>query len=794
MSRRISKVAVIGSGIMGAGIAAHCANIGLDVLMLDIVPFDLTEEEKAKPAARNRIVNASLKQLTKSKPAAMYEKSVINRIKVGNLDDDLHLIKNCDWVVEVIVERLDIKQQLFEKIEKYRKPGSLITSNTSSIPIHLMAEGRSEDFKKHFCGTHFFNPPRYLRLLEIIPTADTSQEVVDFFMEYGDVYLGKQTVLCKDTPGFIANRIGVYTMLKVIELAEELGLNAETVDQLTGPASGRPKTGTFRLSDLVGLDTTIKVMEVIKENCPDDQDAQNLKVPVFVQHLLDNKWYGGKSGQGFYQKTKVNGKKTVLTLDFKTLEYRASEKPNIPSLKKTKQIDNLAKRVKFLFNAEDVGGEFTRKASAALFSYSALRVPEITDHLFSLDHAITSGFAWKVGPFETWDAVGLEEGIKVIEAEGYAVADWVKEMQAAGHTSFYKLENGVKQYYNIESKSYQPIPGADEFIILDNHRAKAPVYKNAEVVLHDIGDDVLCLEFRSKMNSIGAGVLEGVNKAIDIAESGEWRGLVIGNNAERFTVGANLMMIGMYAFQGEWDEMNFAVKTFQDTVMRLRYSNIPVVLSVQGMALGGGCEMIMHSDSALVASESYIGLVEVGVGLIPGGAGTKEFAVRASDSFRDGDVMVNTLIDRFTTIAMAKVATSAREAYNYGYLTTKKDRTVMNQQRNIGEAKKEVLRLSGNYTQPVMRTDVQVLGRSGLGALYAAASSFKFGNYISDHDVKIAKKVAWVMCGGDLTAPQKVSERYLLDLEREAFLSLAGEQKTQERIQHMLTKNKPLRN
>lgn len=794
MSRRIKKVAVLGSGIMGASIAAHCANIGLDVLMLDIVPFDLSDEEKQQPKMRNRIVAQALKALPKSKPAALFDKTYLNRIAIGNFDDDLHKIKDCDWVIEVIIERLDIKQQLFEKIEKYRKPGTLITSNTSSIPIHLMAEGRSEDFKKHFCGTHFFNPPRYLRLLEIIPTPDTSQEVVDFFMHYGDVYLGKQTVLCKDTPAFIANRVGVYTMLKVIEIAKELGLNAEAVDKLTGPASGRPKTGTFRLSDLVGLDVTLKVMQTVKENCPDDQDAQNLSVPAFVQHLMDNKWYGGKSGQGFYKKSKVNGEKVILTFDFDTMEYREKARVSIPSLKQTKNIDDVPKRVKYLFNAQDIGGEFTRKSSAALFSYSAQRVPEITDHLYSVDDAIRAGFAWKLGPFETWDAIGFEAGINAIEAEGYVVADWVKAMQAAGHTAFYKVENGVKQFYNMHTQSYEAIPGANEFIILDNYRAQAPVYKNSETVLHDIGDGVLCLEFRSKMNAIGAGVIEGVNKAIQIAEEGEWKGLVIGNNAERFTVGANLMMIGMYAYQGEWEELNFAIKAFQDTVMRLRYSNIPVVLSVQGMALGGGCEMIMHSNATVAAAESYIGLVEVGVGLIPGGAGTKEFAVRASDEFKDGDVMMNRLIERFTTVAMAKVATSASEAFNFGLLSEKKDRIVMNQFRNIGEAKKEVLTMAENYVAPIIRTDVKVLGRSGLGALYAAASSFKFGNYISDHDMKIARKVAWVMCGGDLTAPQEVSEHYLLDLEREAFLSLAGERKTQERIQHMLTTNKPLRN
>ncbi|MFT6147612.1 MAG: 3-hydroxyacyl-CoA dehydrogenase [Saprospiraceae bacterium] len=794
MSRSIHKVAVLGSGVMGSGIAAHFANIGLDVLMLDIVPFDLKEEEKSNPAARNRIVNSSLKAAIKSKPAAFYDKGFSSRIQTGNFDDDFDKIKDADWIIEVILENLDIKKSLFERVDKVRKKGSLITSNTSSIPIHLMAEGRSEDFKAHFTGTHFFNPPRYMRLFEVIPTPDTSKEVVDFFMNYGDVFLGKQTVLCKDTPGFIANRIGIYAFSKIYNTTQRMGLTIEEVDGLTGSVLGRPKTGTFRLGDLVGIDTSVKVTGVIKDNCPDDEMADLFVTPDFVNQMVANKWLGDKTKQGFYKKTKgPDGKRLILALNLETLEYAPSQKPKIASLKGAKKAENVKTRIKFLYDGKDNGGEFTRETMSGLFAYSANRVPEISDNIYSVDDAMRTGYAWGFGPFEYWDIIGIEKGIETAEGYGLTVADWVKEMVAAGNTTFYKSENGIRKYYDLATKSYQALPGANEFIVLDAHREKTPVFKNAECTLHDIGDGVLCFEFRSKMNSLGEGVVTGLNKAIDIAEEGNWNGLVIGNNSDRFSVGANLMMIGMMAMQQEYDELNFAIKTFQDTMMRCRYSSIPVVASLQGLALGGGCEMTMHCDAAMVAAESYIGLVEVGVGLIPGGGGTKEFAVRASDDFKKDGVQIPSLIDRFVTIAQAKVATSAHEAFNLGLLN-EKDRVVMNTQRNIAEAKKEVLRLAPSYTRPTERTDIMVLGRQGLGALYTAVASFKLGKYISEHDMLIAKKVASVMCGGDLTAPQMVSERYLLDIEREAFLSLCGEQKTLQRIQHMLTTNKPLRN
>jgi 3-hydroxyacyl-CoA dehydrogenase len=797
MSRHIKKVAVLGSGVMGSGIACHFANIGLDVLMLDIVPFDLDDAEKDNPAARNRIVNGALKASIKSKPAPLYDKSFASRITTGNFDDDFEKIGDCDWVIEVVVERLDIKQQVFEKVDRFRRKGSLVTSNTSGIPIHMMLEGRSEDFRQHFCGTHFFNPPRYLRLFEVIPTAETKQEVVDFFMHYGDVFLGKKTVLAKDTPAFIGNRVGVFAMAKIFQLTQELGLRIEDVDRLTGPAIGRPKTGTYRLGDLVGLDTAAKVIQGIKDNCPHDEQAQQLEIPKYLQFLLDNKFLGNKSGQGFYKKTNERderGKKVILGLNLETLEYEPSQRPSLPSLKTAKQIDDLALRLKAFLKAEDKGGELVRRSLTSLFAYVSNRIPEIADQLYSIDDAIRAGFAWEMGPFEYWDAIGIQDAIEMAEADGEKIADWVKEMVAAGHTSFYRSENGQRQYYDIESKSYQTIPGTEEFIILDNYRSNAPVFKNAESILHDIGDGVLCFEFTSAHNTIGEGVVRGLMEACQIAEEDGWKGLVIGNNADNFSVGANLMIIAQLAYQQEFDELNMAVNALQQAVMRLRYAKVPVVAATQGYVFGGGCEMIMHCDGVAASAESYIGLVEVGVGLLPGGGGTKEFAVRASDRFFEGDVMIPTLIEQFKTIALASVATSANEAFNHGYLLQHRDEVVLNKDRAIAKAKHKVLDLAADYTAPLERNDITVLGRGGLAALYAAANELRLGRYASEHDIKIAHKIAWVLCGGDLTGTQKVSEQYLLDVEREAFLSLCGEQKTLERIQHMLQTNKPLRN
>lgn len=803
MSRRIKKVAVLGSGVMGSGIAAHFANIGLEVLLLDIVPFDLKEEEKNNKAARNRIVDTALKTCIKNrKPiSAFYDTKFASRITTGNFTDDFEKIADADWIIEVVVERLDIKQQIFEQVEKYRKAGSLITSNTSGIPIKMMSEGRSEDFQKHFCGTHFFNPPRILKLFEVIPGPKTDKAVLDFFMDYAAKYLGKRAVLCKDTPAFIANRVGVYAMAKIFQLTSELGLSIEEVDKLTGPAIGRPRTGTFALADLVGLDTAEKVIKGIVNNCPEDEQATAFETPKYLNFLLENKFFGNKTRKGFFERTKQkdeNGRKIKLALNLETLEYNPSQRASSPVLKALKQVEDLKGKIKTFFNpkyAEDKGAQLVRRSLVGLFAYVSNRIPEIADYVYSIDDGLRSGFAWNVGPFEYWDMVGIEKGIELAEADGQAVAQWVKDMVAAGHTSFYKVENGVQKYYDIETKGYKAIPGMEEFVIFDNIRPTSVVWENPEAQLHDIGDGVLCLEFRSKMNTMGAGVLEGINRSIEIAENGAWKGLVIGNNAEHFSVGANLMMVAMMAYEQEFDELNHAIKYFQDTTMRCRYSSIPVVVATQGYVFGGGCELSMHADAVVASAESYIGLVEVGVGLLPGGGGTKEFALRASNSFKTGDVQIPTLIEKFKTIAMASVSTSAYEAFGHGYLRKGVDKVSVNTSLTIGEAKKQVLTLAhAGYTQPAPNNSIQVLGRNGLGALYVAAESLRLGKYASEHDIKIAKKIAYVLCGGDLTSPQKVSEQYLLDIEREGFLSLCGEQKTLERISHMLQNNKPLRN
>jgi len=798
LNKHIKKVAVLGSGLMGTGIAAHLAGCGIEVLLLDMLPGDLSDKDARNPVARNRVGNTALQNALKAKPAPFYDSRFSSRISVGNFEDDFPKIKNCDWIIEVVVERLDIKKQVFEKVEQFRAKGSLVTSNTSGIPIHLMTEGRSEDFCKNFCGTHFFNPVRYMRLLEIIPTPDTDPAVAEFFMHFGDVVLGKQTVLCKDTPAFIANRVGVYAMAKIFQLTHQTGLGIDTVDALTGPAIGRPKTGTFRLADLVGMDTAVHVIDGMRQNCPDDEQIAAFEVPKFLTYLIENKYFGNKSGQGFYKKTgekDAKGRPVVLALNLETLEYGQSLKEKLPILDTLKQIDELPRRIKAVFKGDDKGAQFLQRSFLGLFAYVSNRVPEISDTLYAVDDALRAGFAWEAGPFQYWDMAGVKEAVDLAENQGEKIGAWVKDMLAEGHTSFYKVENGVRKFYDPRSKSYQPMPGGEAFILLDNYRSGKPVYANTECTLHDIGDGVLCLEFHSKMNAIGEGILRGINDSIRIAEEQGWKGIVIGNNAQNFTVGANLMMIAMMAYQQEWDELNMAVSLFQQTSMRIRYSAVPVVIATQGYVFGGGCEFSMHADAVVAAAESYIGLVEVGVGIIPGGGGTKEFAVRLSDEIsKEGDVQIPRLIDKFKCIATAQVATSAYEAFNYGYLLPAKDEVVHNTARNISEAKKKVLEMAETYVMPIQRKDVYVLGRTGLGALYIAAHSLKLGHYASEHDIKIAQKVAYVLCGGDLTSPQTVSEQYLLDIEREMFLSLCGEQKTLERIQFMLENGKPLRN
>lgn len=794
--RRINKIAIIGSGIMGSGIACHFANIGVDVLLLDIVPRELNDKEKAKglsledKAVRNRLVNDALTASIKSKPAPLYHPSFKNRINTGNLEDDIAKVADVDWIMEVVVERLDIKQQVFEKLEQYRTPGTLITSNTSGIPIKFMSKGRSEDFQKHFCGTHFFNPARYLKLFEIIPGPKTDQEVLDFLNEYGEKFLGKTSVVAKDTPAFIGNRIGIFSIMSLFHTVKDMDLTVEEVDKLTGPVIGRPKSATFRTVDVVGLDTLVHVANGIKENCPDDERNELFVLPDFINTMVENKWLGSKTGQGFYKK---EGKE-IKTLDLNTLEYREKQRAKFATLELTKTIDKVVDRFKVLVKGKDKAGEFYRKSFAALFAYVSNRIPEITDDLYKIDDAMKAGFGWEHGPFQIWDAIGVEKGIEIMKAEGLEPNTWVLEMLESGSKSFYTVKDGATYAYDIPSKSQQKIPGQDSFIILDNIRKSNEVFKNSGVVVEDLGDGILNVEFQSKMNTIGGDVLAGLNKAIDIAEK-DYAGLVVGNQAANFSVGANIGMIFMMAAEQEYDELNMAIKYFQDTMMRMRYSAIPTVAAPHGMALGGGCELSMHADKVVVAAETYIGLVEFGVGVIPGGGGSKEMALRAQDTFRKGDVELNVLQEYFLTIGMAKVATSAYEAFDLGILQKGKDIVVVNKDRQIAVAKQQAKFLADlGYTKPVKRNDIKVLGKQALGMFLVGTDSMEDSNYISEHDQKIANKLAYVMAGGDLSEPTEVSEQYLLDLEREAFLSLCTERKTLERIQHMLKTGKPLRN
>ncbi|MEB3800563.1 enoyl-CoA hydratase/isomerase family protein [Flavobacterium columnare] len=796
MKRTIKKVAVVGSGIMGSGIACHFANIGVEVLLLDIVPRELTEAEQKKgltlenKVVRNRIVNDSLTNALKSKPSPIYHTKFADRISTGNLTDDIAKIKEADWIIEVVVERLDIKKSVFEQIDTHRKPGTLITSNTSGIPIHFMSEGRSEDFQKHFCGTHFFNPARYLKLFEIIPGPQTSSDVLDFLNNYGEQFLGKTSVVAKDTPAFIGNRIGIFGIMSLFHQVKELGLTIEEVDKLTGPVIGRPKSATFRTVDVVGLDTLVHVANGIYENCPNDEAHELFKLPEFINKMMENKWLGSKTKQGFYKKEG----KDILSLDLDTLEYRANKKASFATLEMTKTIEKPIDRFKVLVKGKDKAGDFYRKNFSAMFAYVSNRVPEITDDFYKIDDAMKAGFGWENGPFEIWDAIGVQKGIEMMQAEGYTPASWVTDMVASGNTSFYSVKEGATQYYNTASKSQVKVPGQDAFIILNNIRESKKVWGNADCTVHNIGDGILNLEFHSKMNSIGGGVLQGINKAIDLAEK-EYNGLVIGNQGANFSVGANIGMIFMMAVEQEYDELNMAIKMFQDTMMRARYSSIPVIAAPHGMTLGGGCELSMHADKIVAAAETYIGLVEFGVGVIPGGGGSKEMALRAADTFRKNDVELNVLQEYFLTVGMAKVATSAYEAYDLGILQKGKDVVVVNKDRQIAEAKKHALLMAeAGYTQLVRRKDIKVLGKQALGMFLVGTDQMVAGQYISEHDQKIANKLAYVMAGGDLSEPTLVTEQYLLDLEREAFLSLCTERKTLERIQFMLTKGKPLRN
>ena len=783
--RNIRKVAVLGSGVMGSRIACHFANTGTEVLLLDI---------PAKEGPRNKIVDDALAAAIKSSPAPLYDARFAKRISTGNFDDDLPKIKDCDWIIEVVVERLDIKQQVLANVEKYRTPGTLITTNTSGIPINAISAGRSDDFRRHFCGTHFFNPPRYLPLLELIPGPDTDPAVLAFLEDYGQRILGKVTVMAKDTPAFVANRIGVFGIMDVFHLVTDMGLTVEEVDRLTGPVIGHPKSATFRTADVVGLDTLVKVAQGVKDNCSHDERNSLFGIPEYLQQMVEKNMLGSKTGKGFFFKDRNSPKGEILSLDLKTLEYKPQVKPKFATLDAAKKVDDLRERLKLVYNGTDKAGEFYRRSFQAMFAYVSHRIPEISDELYKIDDGMRAGFGWEAGPFETWDAIGVKAALDAMNAAGVKVSPWVNEMIAAGHSSFYKVENGKRLFYDVASKSYKPVPRAEGLIVLSDLPESSVVWKNSAATVRHLGDGILSVSWTSKMNTIGAEVIQGLNKAIDLAEQG-YKGLVVYNDGANFSAGANVGMIFMMAVEQEYDDLEMAVRTFQNTMMRMRYSSIPVVAAPHQLCLGGGTELCLHADKVVAHAETYMGLVEFGVGVIPGGGGTKEFALRLADELKEGDIRINAMRERFLTIGQAKVATSGHEAFALGYLRKGQDEVIVSRAHQLAYAKQCALDLwNKGYTKPAPRKDIKVLGQEGLGIVYVGANSMLSGNYISQHDALISEKLGYVLCGGDLSEATEVSEQYLLDLERKAFVELCMQRKTLERLQSIITSGKVLRN
>jgi 3-hydroxyacyl-CoA dehydrogenase len=780
---RFEKAAVLGAGTMGAQIAAHLANAGIP-----------TVESRE---VRDRVARAGLEAARKAKPAAFFTPGAAALVSVGNFEDDLPKLKDCDIIVEAVVERLDIKRSLFERVEKFRKPGSVVASNTSGIPIRQIAEGFSEDFRAHFLGTHFFNPPRYLHLVELIRTEWTKPEVSCSVYGFLDRRLGKGVVVAKDRPNFIANRVGTYGAMVTLRTLAEDGYTIEEVDKMTGPALGRPKSATFRTFDIVGLDVLAHVARNLYEAVPEDEERETYRLPEFVERMVGQGILGDKTKGGFYQKRGGGEKKEIWTLDVASLEYRAPQKAKLPALDAAKNIEDTRARVRALVWGKDRAGQFLWKTMSRVFAYAANRIPEIADTVVEVDRAMKWGFGWELGVFEAWDAVGVEKSVAKLKEEGRAVPANVQKMLDAGATSFYKREGGQEFYFDFESGGYKAVAEQPGVVVLKSVKDRTGVIKkNAGASLVDLGDGVACLEFHSKMNTVGGDTLSMLKTALAEVER-NFVGLVVGNQGQNFSVGANLMLVLLGAQEEDWDELDLAIRAFQQATMSLRYSPKPVVVAPFQMTFGGGCEMTLHADRARAAAETYIGLVEVGVGLIPAGGGTKEMLVRALDSIPPGVSEADPFpfVKRaFETVAMAKVATSAAEAKALGFLR-EDDSYSMNADRLIADAKQEVLALASvGYQQPRQRTDVLALGNSALSTIKLGIHQMKRGGFISDYDAVIGERLAKILTGGDLNHETRVSEQYLLDLEREAFLSLCGHRQTQERIAHMLKTGKPLRN
>jgi 3-hydroxyacyl-CoA dehydrogenase len=800
---RVEKAAVLGAGTMGAQIAAHLANARIPTLLLDIVPRDDGSEARPSgraPAAddRNRIARAGFEAARKAKPAAFFTADLASLVTIGNLEDDLAKLKDCDLIIEAVVENLEIKRSLYEKVEQHRRPGSIVASNTSGIPLKQLAEGRSEDFRAHFLGMHFFNPPRYMHLVELIRTEWTRPEVSCSMFGFLDERLGKGVVVAKDRPNFIANRIGTFGALVTIQAMLEDGYSIEEVDKITGPTVGRPKTATFRTFDLVGLDVLAHVVKNLGENLPEDPERAMFAMPEFVGKMIERGLLGNKTKAGFYRRQKgEGGEREIWTLDTATLDYRPAQKVKLPSLEMAKNIEETAERIKTLVWSKDRAGVFLWKTFSRTLCYAADRIPEIADTVVEVDRAMQWGFNWELGPFEAWDAIGVEKSVAKLKEEGKSLPLNVQKLLDSGAKSFYKQENGQRFYFDFPSAQYVPAADPPGTIILKSLKDRTGVIKrNSGASLVDLGEGVACLEFHSKMNSIGGDTLEMLKTALNEVEK-NFVGLVVGNQGQNFSVGANLMLMLMEAQDENWEELDMIGRFFQQSVMSLRYSPKPVVVAPFQMVFGGGCEMVLHADRVRASAETYIGLVEVGVGIIPAGCGTKEMLVRALDSIpsdmKDADPFP--FVKRaFETIALAKVATSAEEARGLGFLSHD-DSISMNRDRLIADAKKEVLALAGSgYVEPQQRADILALGNPALATLKLGVHMMKRAGYISDHDALIGEKLARILTGGDLNHTTRVSEQYLLDLEREAFLSLIGTRKTQDRIAHMLKTGKPLRN
>ncbi|WRO21721.1 3-hydroxyacyl-CoA dehydrogenase NAD-binding domain-containing protein [Metallumcola ferriviriculae] len=798
---QIKSAAVLGAGIMGSTIAAHLANVGIPTYLLDIVPRELTEKEKSQgltmesPAVRNRLAAGGKQALLKAKPAPLYSKTDVELINVGNFEDDLKVLGEVDWIIEVVVENLAIKKKLFARVDEYRKPGTIVSSNTSGISINAMIEDMPQEFKEHFLGTHFFNPPRYMKLLEIIPAKETKQEVVDFMMHFGERVLGKGVVLAKDTPNFIANRIGTYGLIATAKEMQERGLSISQVDAITGPAMGRPKSASFRTLDMVGLDTFVHVANNVVENTDSAEEKAAFDVPKFMLDMVDKKWLGDKSGQGFYRKERTPKGKQILEIDYNSMDYKPKEKAGFASLEAAKAAPGSSvDKLKMLIYGKDEAAKFAWETAKKALLYTAAKIPEIADDIVSIDKAMKWGFNWKMGPFETWDAIGVEKSVERMKQDGEDLPPLVEKLLAKGYKSFYKKDEGRLYYFDLESGGYKPTIEKPEIIQLKEMKKADKVIKaNSGASLIDMGDGVACLEFHSPNNAIGADIVQMINYAVEEVEK-NYEGLVVGNQGKNFCVGANLMLLLMEAQDDNWDDINFIVKGFQDACMTLKYSQKPVVAAPFAMTLGGGCEVMLGSHRVRAAAETYIGQVESGVGLIPGGGGNKEVLIRYTEGVTDPKADLQPYVNKaFEMIAMSKVATSAKEAQDMNLLRDT-DKITVNQDYLLYDAKQTVLAMAQEGFEPLRPKKLRVVGETGYAALKLGAYTMREGGFISAHDEKIANKISYVLTGGSVPANTLVTEQYLLDLEREAFLSLCGEPKSQERMMHMLKTGKPLRN